>query len=840
MVHCTKRALLASLLVMLLTTAVHLGPAVHQAALADVATVAPTDDLVPDELIADEPAVAETATEIPAIEEPTATIEPAVTSAPEPTQAPVLTPEPTAPEEPSATTLPTATDQPVPTQEPTEITEPITPEATSTAVSKVTAEPTTSGSPAATAKSIDAEQTVETLTIFKVDEQGQPLTDNHVGACFAVDLPGPDIPDCDRDDGANDGTIVLGLPPGTYLLEEQHAPDGYSGINPQQITVVAGGPNEITVANTPLPELTILKVDEQGLPLTDGDRGACFRLEVTGDICDSDDGVNDGSITIKVAPGEHFLQEAHAPKGFASGPRQQVTVVAGEQNEVTVVNLPISEKVTVHTVEELGQPLTDDQAGACFYLSGKNSSWQFYACDSDDGASDGTVVLPAPPGDGQLSQSRGLDGYFMAEPLEVTIVAGGPNEITVVNKRQYVLTVFVVDQFGRRVTGRSPFGLPLGACFIVQTSWSDDPRGPSVNSDSACDDYEDGDDLDGIVRLLAPAQEVRLVEDRTPSGYYGSEPQLVTVHPTGQNVVFVVNIGPAPLTIHLVDEDGEPLTDDQGGACFKVSNPSDFEGAHFACDGEDGTNDGTISFVVFPGTVTIEQNRAPTGYEWAPSQTVEMPFTGATEITVINFPYEELTIFTVDEAGQPITDDEFGACFDVSPSDTLSLGCDSDDGVNDGTITVLAARGDVRISEYRAPDGYIAGAVQSFTVVPGGPNEITVTNSLENGESSPTPTSTPSPTPTSDPVTEPPRAPSLTPTSAPTQTPASDPGVGTQTAIDVGDTAGPSATPVSGVTSLPSTGAGRNIRTSSGVLGFLAGMFALLVIATWRRLTLRR
>jgi uncharacterized surface anchored protein len=547
------------------------------------------------------------------------------------------------------------------------------------------------------------------LAVFKVDEFGAPLTDRAGGACFQVTAERGSDEACDSDDGANDGVITLAAVAGENGLTETRAPFGFQAADFQFITVAADSPNEVTVVNAPLEQLTIHKVDEHGAPLTDEDGGACFAFYGM-THCDGDDGANDGTITIPSPPGEVYVQETRAPAGyFAPGYDIWVTVVAGGPNELTVVNEPLP-TLTIFKVDETGAPLTDDSLGACF------KSWINAAetyCDADDGVNDGTITVAGselyPGSTFTFMETRAPDGYVQSQVEYYVPIDAGPNEVTITNlPAEEVVTIFKVDENGDPLTDAG-----TGACFTLVNI--------GEYESFACDADDGSNDGTIVLRGLPGSPELR--EVRPPEGYWFAwMDDYVTIVAGGTNEFTIANVPFVELTIHKVDEYGEPLTDATEGACFVLSST-------YRCDGSDGVLDGTITLWAVPGEYDLHEDYAPVGYAPAPDQTITLVAGQANDVTIANEPLQTLTVYKVDEAGNPLTDETYGACFAVESASAFDVGCDYQDGVNDGVISLRVPSGTYTLREQNAPAGYWpAESLPDVTVTAGGLNEITVAN----------------------------------------------------------------------------------------------------------------
>ncbi len=674
-----------------------------------------------------EPALSEPLTVEPVVESQTPTE--VVDQAPTETQVPTSTLEPTVTQEQPTQAAPTATAEPAATEEPAlEPTSPEMPTSTATASKAQTQEPSSSGSPepGSPVPADASEPGIETLTILSVDQQGNPISDNEGGACFSIEgfIGDPDEDGeyyadraCDGDDGANDGTTTLHAPVDSFGLYERRSPTGYFGIPTQGIQIVAGGPNTVTVPHQTLQTLTVLKVDEQGNPLTDSSHGACFRITFSvgnyydtfeRKACDGGDGANDGTVTLETLPGTGTLTEVRAPDGYylRGGYHQQVTVVAGASNTVTITNYSIQE-LTILKVDEEGKLISDSTRGACFVIYETDNYPYHPHCDSDDGVNDGKLTVPAPVGRITVAETRAPSGYRQQRRsiLRTTIDPGGPNELTVTNLKYAYLTLYVVDEHGARLTDTF-----RGACFQFG-NW------PYVVH--ACD-ADDGI-RDGKLRMKGVSGSIFLIQTRAPFGYTPSGRQLVNLN-SGHDELTVINSRQPPLTVLVVDDKGHRLFDSQGGACFKLTRRGSYRPS-VACDADDGKSDGKLTIDGVPGWSNLEQIRNPSGF--APPNAnagVNILRGKPTEITFVNLALLPFTVYKLDEHGDPLTDKSKGACFSFSGESV----CDSDDGSNDGRIRFHGIPGYYLLEESRAPDGYGFSPTQYIIIEENGPNEIKV------------------------------------------------------------------------------------------------------------------
>ena len=198
------------------------------------------------------------------------------------------------------------------------------------------------------------------LTVTKTDPSGAVLS----GSCFAL-FDGNDLATqaCDVDDGEDGNTFLLflnGIDDGgeEFELRETLVPDGQSEAEEQdvplnnqdfsQVTVVATGGDEPSPDETAEPEpdeteeaapgadeggasVTLIAVDvaTQQQPLD----GACFQPDGGQEVCDGDDGDEDGATTLTGLPAgaQIVVTETEAPDGGENIGAFEVQVSDGAQ-----------------------------------------------------------------------------------------------------------------------------------------------------------------------------------------------------------------------------------------------------------------------------------------------------------------------------------------------------------------------------------------------------------------------------------------------------------------------------------------------------------------------------
>ncbi len=420
------------------------------------------------------------------------------------------------------------------------------------------------------------------------------------GACYELRSDGDPIAVCDGGDLDQNGTggiIRLNdVAAGDYTLVMTTTPGGYSVAVESAITVDAGGSTRIEVRIDALPEsggLIVYKEDGGGERLGD----SCFAIQRGGGtiatICDaSDDSPNDGMIRFTdLAHGNYRLVETKTPSSaYAAADPLTVTVVAGEDAEVTVVNTPNPGRLVVTKVDATEGGRLEN---ACFALESDREYGPY--CDDDDRSVDGRIVFAhVVPGDYSLIETVAPAGYLIAEPREITIEPGSSLQVTVADELapppEETGELIVFKQDGARDV------LP-GGCFRLFD-------GEAPLTEQVCDNTDGTND--GTIRFGdVPTGSWTLRETLAPSPGYGiADDREVTIQTGAATEVSVINtLKLGRVQIVKINPQGHPLQ----GACFDLA-PDDMESRCTDAAGEVVFSD------VISGTYTLTEVQAPYGY----------------------------------------------------------------------------------------------------------------------------------------------------------------------------------------------------------------------------------
>jgi uncharacterized surface anchored protein len=552
------------------------------------------------------------------------------------------------------------------------------------------------------------------LLIRKFDPDRESLA----GACFnLIDANGNSIDVCDNGDGDSDdrdGRIrVDDLAPGDWTVTETQAPDGYSGDEPQTITIIAGETARVNFTN----ELALGTVV---VSTTDGASaigGTCYELSGIGQQCDDD---GDGALQFDaVPPGDYTVTQISVPEGYsASDPVDQtVTVNAGESTQVDFVVSLAQGSLSVTVVDEEGNAV----AGACIAVNDGTP-----VCDDD---SDGQIQFDGlTPGDVTVTMSTTPEGYTDGGSTTATIQAGQTAGVTftlsVANGRIDIVTENAAgDRLG-------------GACYSIN------------GGEPICDNAQgDANDNDGVIRVgNLPPGEYSVSQTTAPPGHDQAADQAFQVNPGARTRVDVVNEPLAgSIQVAIADEvDGAPIS----GACITSDG---FSGE--ICDNGEGDANGDEGVIrvdgVVPGTYTVTISTAPEGYGAVESGGVQATVEsgGLAEVTLqVARLRGNLAIAITDADGNPVA----GVCVTVTGpgGDSIDV-CDNGDNDADGAESAITVQGllpgDYTIAVTSAPEGYQIPEIAATASVPAGGDAST---SLQVALVPPTETATEVPTET--------------------------------------------------------------------------------------------
>ncbi|MFT4037731.1 MAG: SpaA isopeptide-forming pilin-related protein [Thermomicrobiales bacterium] len=367
-----------------------------------------------------------------------------------------------------------------------------------------------------------------TIDVRTVNGNGDLLP----GACYTLMKGNETTEACDADTGADGVTTFAEIAPGSYVVRQTQPPTGGYALGGSTATVVnAGESKTVTITNQLRPgSLLIRTTNPGGEALAD----ACYALNrddrTRYTVCDND--ANDGNaapgviLLSAVTAGSYVLVETQAPAGYLPVADQAVDIAGNQRTQVTVVNQPEPPAQRVGALRVFKTDANGNAlAGACFALIDANGRLLFPACDSDDGADDGVILLAnVAIGDYTLRETRRPSAdYETAADQTVRITENQTTDVGVTNTLRPGRILIRVSNAGG--------ALLANACFDLV----EDAAG------AQCTD-ENGETL---FSGLAPG--VYTINETQPPAGYLAAPAIdpVTVRPGSTASVLVVN-QPAP------------------------------------------------------------------------------------------------------------------------------------------------------------------------------------------------------------------------------------------------------------------------------------------------------
>ncbi|MGH2559990.1 MAG: alpha/beta fold hydrolase, partial [Thermomicrobiales bacterium] len=491
--------------------------------------------------------------------------------------------------------------------------------------------------------------------------------------------------------------------------------------------------------------LRIEKVDEAGQPLP----GACFQLYADagggtrGDYrnarCDGDDGDEDGTITIRnLEPGNYVLEENRPPEGYAKGADIPVAVTADE--EVTTVRVPNRRDGAVPTVPPVQvQPTPTSQP-------------------SPETASPPAGTPAATPGRVDIGgRSLFLSCTGSGRPT-VLLEAGGPGRFseTWAEIQPEIAQTTRVCSYDRAGLGQSD---PAPEAERTAQESVNDLRALIDATDVECPCIFVGESWGGVI--------VRLFASQFPAEVGG--------------LVYVDGVAPGFIArfLELVPEENP----DRNGL-LSAENPERVNQRAGFEQVDQAALPPTVPAIVithglllgFPQSFPVEQLEAA----WREAQEAHaralhgrliVAQTSGSDVVhdqpeivveaigqVVNAVRDPATaagalqVRVVDETETALP----GACFQIyddagngARGAYRGAACDPEDGVDDGTVTIVnLTPGNYVLEDRKPPDGYLAAADTPVTVA-GLATDVTVQHqSASSNAGTPTTTPTPQPAPT--------------------------------------------------------------------------------------------
>ncbi|HEY7033200.1 MAG TPA: SpaA isopeptide-forming pilin-related protein [Thermomicrobiales bacterium] len=590
------------------------------------------------------------------------------------------------------------------------------------------------------------------VTKYGDDSGSTPLP----GACYAifVDEDGDQHLDEEIDtylfSACDDtGRLELTLSPASYILYESRAPRGYATFDPIAFSVAPGAVTPVRVVDQRLLSITIGKfgADTGDTPLP----GACFYLYRDDDqngVRDSDeayraacDDASSGILVLQsLTPGSYVIAEVRPPTGYVPVPDVPITLVAGQNKTIQIVDQPGGAVVSKYGVDTGTTLLT----GACFQVwtdDDGSGTWDEEAdgfvaevCDGFGDPRDGRVGFVLDPGTYLLVETHAPFGYVASDPILFTVGADGTAALDVIDERAPTLTV---EKFGAD-TGETP--LP-GSCFDLYRDANGNQALDEGEDDPVAQECDYGGD--GILDFgpQLPGDYI-LREREAPAGYALAPDVAFTLTGSEQRHLTVVDQPGGVVITKLGSDTGEtPLP----GACFWFFRDDNGDGRlqeweddPLVADACDGEYTGKIAAPLPPGSYFAVEYRTPAGYQTADPVLFSVVEGAATQLTITDYRLPTLTIAKrgADTGDDPLT----GACFTLFYDQNGNGARDEEDdygpsvcdgGYRDDEADGILPFGPVQpgnyvLAETTPPLGYLPAADQALTFALGENKNLTI------------------------------------------------------------------------------------------------------------------
>ena len=432
------------------------------------------------------------------------------------------------------------------------------------------------------------------IHIVKLDAQTMRPLPN---AKFRVTQVGGDYSNEFTSD-ANGEVDLSKLNPGSYVVEEITAPDGYLIDDAKRtIKIEAGESASFVFTNTRKPSLIVVKYDaEKKLVLS----GATFRIAKIEDGSHYLDRVTDtnGKITIdNLEPGVYSVQEMTAPTGYVLNDMEyHVELFPGRESELVVTNEKKPDLKIIKTDAVTGNPI----AGATFTVRKMDSSTLLTETTDANGE---IFLSEMDPGVYEITEQSVPDAFLLDPiPQKITLT---PNKLGVVQFQDYqkpTLTIKKIDS----ATGKSVEGAKFHMIYASNHTFTGE-----VN-----DLGEYYSDADGIIKLEKLRDGwYQVTEVEAPAGYriQDSGVQECYIAAGTDKVLTFENVPLSTILIQKMDEEtGKPLS----GAWFRMKFLNSMTSMDGTTIGEWATDDkGQIEINnLDEGTYVIDEISAPAGY----------------------------------------------------------------------------------------------------------------------------------------------------------------------------------------------------------------------------------
>ena len=504
---------------------------------------------------------------------------------------------------------------------------------------------------------------------------------------------------------ANGNILIPNLKPGSYVITEVKAPDGYMlSTTPKTVQIGTTGETlTVNFTNYKKGGILIRKYDADNKALLGG---ATFKVERSdGTVVGTSDGLytTDESGTILIPDlekGTYVITEIKAPEGYAlsENPSQTIKIDADKIYTVDFYN----QKKGGLLIRKFDADSKKLLAGATFKIERPDgtvvgTSNGLYTTDES-----GAISLPElAKGTYIITEIKAPDGYALSDQPSQTIQIDNQKTYTVdfYNKKQLGVQIIKLDSQTKQPLAGAEFEIwKTGASSSTSVSGGS-PAGVLVGTYTT--------NSNGVINVVLEEGTYEIIEKKAPEGYQiDSHKQDIVVKDGEQTSVTFTNtkiIGLEILKIDAVSK--KPLQ----GAIFDVSKPN---GEHVGTYSTDSNGYIMVSGLA-SGTYVVTEKEAPYGYALdSVPQTVEVKAGAATRVTFTNSKLGGIVIKKLDSATEkPIE----GCEFLITTFDGTEIGTFTTD--RSGLIHLPnLPEGTYIAKETKAPRGYNLAQPKTFTV----------------------------------------------------------------------------------------------------------------------------
>lgn len=506
----------------------------------------------------------------------------------------------------------------------------------------------------------------------------------------------------------SDGEILIpNLKPGSYVVTERIAPEGYACDTKPQIIEIGtdGATYKVHFQNQPMCSLVILKKDaDNGNPLS----GAQFKVTRSkGDVIGRNNGIfttdSNGSITISdLAKGSYIVEEVKAPDGYVL--EEQSKTIALDYGKTYTLEFT-NKKMTSLVVKKIDAVTGEPLPGAKFFVEKQNGEHVGeYTTDNT-----GTILLPTLDPDWYVvRETKAPEGYILDEtPKTVEVKTNVPTVVTFENKPLSGIKIVKTD---------SETGEPLeGVSFSVSKM-----NGEKIGAFKT--------DKEGMVYISDLEDGYYTVtETEGLEGYHwDKEPKTVEVKSGKQTILEVENQPYSGLVIEKTNSrTGDPIE----GVEFLVTKFNGEQIGYYETD-ESGL---IVIKGLEEGTYLVKETKEAKGYKLDnEAKEVEIKDGKRTTLKVENDPMSSVLIHKIDSVtGEGIP----GVKFLLYDSDNEPIGQFETDDEGYIWIRKELPEGKYKLRELEPAEGYISdNSEKTFYMQKGRTTEIEWENTPEVGQ----------------------------------------------------------------------------------------------------------